>query len=283
MGQSVIRNPRKVHSQSGGDPSLPSRVTTLENNEYKVTYYEIISGASGSLTVPTGATINAGEFGLSGNCILSKIDGSNKPTFESPKTSGGTIVTASLNETTGAWVASGTYTDSFVALIYSIKIKAVDYSNLTYANIIETVKLNTLNNYGIIQFSHTTLNPADGTTYFFGSNVVANSTNTATTTLRRGFSPCDGFVYGGLINVQVSSTLGSNETATFKINNKTQATSVTISTSVKYDVIAAGFPFTITNGFAVNSGDSLEIEFTTPTFATNPVSVIHLVALYISL
>jgi len=141
MGQSVIRNPRKIHSQSGGDPSLPTRVTNLENNEYKVTYYEIISGASGSITIPTGATINAGEFGLSGNCILSKIDGSNKPTFESPKTSGGTIVTASLNETTGAWVASGIYTDSSVALIYSIKIKAVYYSNLTYNNIIETVEL----------------------------------------------------------------------------------------------------------------------------------------------
>ena len=136
---------KKIISQAslsgGGDPSLPSRVTNLENNEYKITYYEIVSGASGSLTIPTGATINAGEFGLSGNAILSKIDGSNKPTFESPKTSGGTVVTVSLNETTGAWVASGTYTDTDVALIYSIKIKAINYSNLTYANIIETVEL----------------------------------------------------------------------------------------------------------------------------------------------
>jgi hypothetical protein len=129
-------------SGSGGsDPTLNGRVTNLENNEYKITYYEIVSGASGSLTIPTGAIINAGEFGLSGNAILSKIDGSNKPTFESPKTVGGTVVTASLNETTGAWVASGTYTDTNVALIYSIKIKAINYSNLTYTNIIETVEL----------------------------------------------------------------------------------------------------------------------------------------------
>ncbi len=100
MGHSTLRNARRIFTSPGGDTSLPARVLNLENNEYKVTYYEIISGASGSLTVPTGATINAGEFGLSGNAILSKIDGSNKPTFESPKTSGGTIVTASLNETT---------------------------------------------------------------------------------------------------------------------------------------------------------------------------------------
>lgn len=127
--------------QGGGgiSPADLARITTLENNEYKITYYEVVSGASGSLTLPTGATINAGEFGLSGNCVLSKIDGSNKPTFESPKTAGGTVVTASLNETTGAWVASGVYTDANVALIYSIKIKAINYGNLTYNNIIETV------------------------------------------------------------------------------------------------------------------------------------------------
>lgn len=143
MGQSVVRRSGadKIFSQAGIDPSLSNRVTVLENNEYKVTYYEIISGASGSITPPTGATINAGEFGLLGNCILSKIDGSNKPTFESPKTSGGTIVTASLNVSDGSWVASGTYTDSNVALIYSIKIKAVYYSNLNYDRIIETVEL----------------------------------------------------------------------------------------------------------------------------------------------
>ena len=141
MSSSAIKYPKRLFSQTGGDASLPARVITLENNEYKITYYEIISGASGSITIPAGATINAGEFGLSGNCILSKIDGSNKPTFESPKTAGGVIVTASLNISTGAWVASGTYTDSSVALIYSIKIKAIYYSNLTYTNIIETADI----------------------------------------------------------------------------------------------------------------------------------------------
>ncbi len=135
-----FKNSRKLWT-NGQDPNIPVRLLNLENNEYKITYYEIISGASGSLTLPAGATINAGEFGLSGNCILSKIDGSNKPTFESPKTSGGVVVTASLDETDGSWIASGTYTDSSVALIYSIKIKAIYYSNLDYDFIIETVEL----------------------------------------------------------------------------------------------------------------------------------------------
>ena len=131
--------------QSGGgggtDPALALRVTTLEDNELKITYYEVISGTSGSLTIPTNATINEGEFGLSGNAVLSKIDGSNKPTYESPKTAGGVVVTASLNATTGAWIASGVYTDANVALIYSIKIKTVYQSALNYNRIIDTVEL----------------------------------------------------------------------------------------------------------------------------------------------
>lgn len=131
---------KKIISQAsgGGSSSDSARITVLENNEYKITYYEIISGTSGSVTLPTGATINADEFGLSGNSILSKIDGSNKPTFESPKTSSGVVVTANLNESTGAWTTSGTFTDSNVALIYSIKIKAIYYSNLTYSKIINS-------------------------------------------------------------------------------------------------------------------------------------------------
>lgn len=141
MGQSVVKNSRKIFSQASPESVLNNRVTTLENNEYKITYYEIVSGTSGSLTIPTNSTINSDEFGLSGNAILSKIDGSNKPTFESPKTVGDVVVTASLNTTTGAWVASGTYTDATVALIYSIKIKAIYYSTLNYDRIIETVDL----------------------------------------------------------------------------------------------------------------------------------------------
>ena len=141
MGQSAVKNPRKIFSQASPESVLNNRVTTLENNEYKITYYEIVSGTSGSLTIPTNSTINSNEFGLSGNAILSKIDGSNKPTFESPKTVGGVVVTATLNTTTGAWASSGTYTDATVALIYSIKIKAIYYSDLDYDRIIETVDL----------------------------------------------------------------------------------------------------------------------------------------------
>jgi len=140
MGQSVVKNSKKIFSQPGSDPSLNNRVTNLENNVYKITYYEIVSGTSGSLTIPTGATINEGEFGTSGNSILSKINVEDKPTYSSPLTSTNVVVTANLN-IDGTWVASGIYTDAEVALVYSIDIKAVDYHNLDNFYIINSERI----------------------------------------------------------------------------------------------------------------------------------------------
>jgi hypothetical protein len=121
--------------------SLANRVTLLENNEYKITYFEIVSGAGGTVTLPLGATINQDEFGNNANAVLSTLDVQNKPTFISPKTALGNVVTASLNPTTGVWAATGAYTDPQVAILYSIKIKAIDYPNVNYGNIVESVEL----------------------------------------------------------------------------------------------------------------------------------------------
>ena len=175
---SVLKNYRKIHTSQGGDPSLPPRVTTLENNEYKVTYYEVIQGTSGTLVVPSQGTINSDEFGLSGNAILSKIDANGKPTYESPTTSLGVAVTTSLDVSTGAWVVSGVYTDPNVAVIYSIRIKAIYYSNLTYNNIIETIDL------AVTKTSQLINDGDDGVSHFISledlpSNLTLYATNVA--------------------------------------------------------------------------------------------------------
>ncbi len=122
--------------------TLQTGVNLLFSHDYKITYYEIVSGTSGTITPPTGATFNSDEFGNSGNSILSKINVANKPTFESPETVGGVVVTANLNTTTGAWTTSGTYTDPQVAIIYSLNVSNVYLSNLIYFYIIETVEIN---------------------------------------------------------------------------------------------------------------------------------------------
>lgn len=119
----LIKNNRRIFINSDG--YLTAAIAILQNNVYKVTYYEIISGASGTLTVPSGGTINAGEFS-GANCVLSEIDGSNKPTFVTPLTGGGSPVTATLNTGTGAWLKSGVTASINVALIYSVNITAAD-------------------------------------------------------------------------------------------------------------------------------------------------------------
>jgi len=141
MQGNKLKNSKRIFSQDGFSASTDTRIYNLENNVYKVTYYEIISGTSGTLSVPIQATINQDEFGLSGNALLSKININNKPTYQSPTTLGGISVTASLNPTTGAWAVSGAYTDLYVALIYSVDIKAEYFSNLDNFYIIETANI----------------------------------------------------------------------------------------------------------------------------------------------
>lgn len=136
----TLKNSRKIFTGEALAQSLVPTITTLSNNEYKITYYEVVSGTSGTLTVPTNATINSGEF-AGNNSIISEVDGSNKPTYISPKTAGGTVITSTLNVGTAAWTISGTPTVATFALIYSIKIKAIYYSNLTYSRIIESDEL----------------------------------------------------------------------------------------------------------------------------------------------
>lgn len=170
------------------DNTTDSRLTNLENNVYKITYYEIVSGASGTITPPTGATFNANEFGGSGDSILSKINVDNKPTFSSPTTAGGVVVTANLNPLTGAWTASGIYTDTSVALIYSINISAADYSNLNNFYIIEETKLGftlpSLTN-GSVLFSNGTTIAEDNSNFFYNdtNNRLGLGTPTPSTTL----------------------------------------------------------------------------------------------------
>lgn len=182
---SKIKNFKRIFSQDGFSASTDTRITNLENNVYKITYYEIVSGASGTITVPSQATVNSNEFGLSGNALLSKIDINNKPTYQSPTTLGGDAVTASLNTATGAWAVSGAYTDLYVALIYSINIKAEYFSNLNNFYIIETATVRP--NNGII-------------------HATASGTDTYTTTITNVTSYIDGDCY--LIRFPNGNTTG---------------------------------------------------------------------------
>lgn len=114
----------------------------------------------------------------------------------------------------------------------------------------------------------TSLNPADSTTYYIGG-LLSQSPPTSAGNSRRFAAPITGnatefrFIFA-------NGTVSTTESNTFVLRNTTQATSVTITNSyaINGQMIANFTGFTL----AVNANDVLQIEWTTPAWATNPIS-----------
>lgn len=144
MGQSAIKNPRRVYSQQGGggvDPALEARVEYLEQNEYKVTYFTEINGTTGTITKPTGSTILLDQFFGGIDAYVSTIS-NNQPTGDFPQTAGGVEVDVSSFDASGNFTLTGTPSSYPVALIYKLKIAAVNWQNLVTANILDMEDVN---------------------------------------------------------------------------------------------------------------------------------------------
>lgn len=116
--------------------SLITDVTTLQNNEYKITYFAQVSASSGTITIPTGGTIMLDQFAGSVDAYVSTISGG-QPTGFNPTTAGGTIVDVSSFDASGNYVLTGTPSSYPVAIIYVFKIKAENWGNVSLDNIVE--------------------------------------------------------------------------------------------------------------------------------------------------
>jgi len=117
---------------------LLDRLSNIETNEYKVTYFEIIditAATTGSIVIPQGATLIT--TGFSGNSLLSTINGNSYPDGFTPIDADGQSITVNL-DTSGNWVSSGNYPD-LVAILYQVSILEIDMNNLSTANIIDVV------------------------------------------------------------------------------------------------------------------------------------------------
>jgi hypothetical protein len=131
---------KKIISQKSGNSGLSpvdeARLVTLEDNEYKITYFTEISSTTGTITIPTGATILLNQLQGGIDAYVSVIE-NGQPNGEFPRTSGGVTVDVSSFDALGNYTIDGTPSGYPVALIYVLKIKAKDYSNLTVANILD--------------------------------------------------------------------------------------------------------------------------------------------------
>jgi hypothetical protein len=119
-----------------GLPEVRDRITNLEDNVYKITYYEIIdlsASTTGSITIPEEAEVFTSGF--DGNAVLSTLNANDYPAGETPE-DGGNPITANL-DISGNWTASGTYTGGNVALIYQLTIESEFFDNLNTNQIVD--------------------------------------------------------------------------------------------------------------------------------------------------
>jgi len=128
-----------------------------------------------------------------------------------------------------------------------------------------------------ITLGHLVLNPADNQSYTiidrFGSLP-------GTSTIQKAFKR-DGVVVGVTITSSVSSTLGSNESVTVSLSNRTSAIDTILSSSVRCDARSNVYDVTGLN-IAFNADDRYNVIIDTPAWITqNPQGVTWSVVLHI--
>ncbi len=108
-------------------PADVTRITNLENGTKKVTYFESVAAAPGTVTVPTGGTILLDQFEAGIDAYVSTIV-NGQPTGIFPKTAGGVEVDVSSFNASGNFVLTGTPSAFPVAIIYKFSISVINYN-----------------------------------------------------------------------------------------------------------------------------------------------------------
>jgi hypothetical protein len=182
------------------------------------------------------------------------------PTFTGTVTSPAIILSSETASTIASFDASKNIKSLPLATYPSL-------TELSYVKGVTSAIQTQINTLGAsVFFSHQATNPADSTTYFIGGLINVIPTTTSQTRFRIE-SPITGTF--DRLRVVTNMTAGTTENSTIKLNNKTAATSVTLSSAYKYDLAVKLFT---SIGLAVTIGDELEIEITTPVWVTNPLS-----------
>ncbi len=119
------------------------------------------------------------------------------------------------------------------------------------------------------QLASVPVNPADATTYYFGSNIL-NALRT-TGGWSRLYIPTDGIIDSCYILCLASGTFGSAETSSIyiRLNNSTDTL---VSSGIQQTAAVTGYSNTSLN-IAVSAGNYIEFKYVTASWATNPLNV----------
>lgn len=134
---------------------------------------------------------------------------------------------------------------------------------------VQTQLNNKVSNESVILNPAATLNPADATTYYFGSFISTAPTTIAAA--RRVYLGKDCSIIGATFTLLVSSTLGTSEDINvyIRVNNTTDYSIGTIKANSSTQQILINTSMSI----VLISTDYFEIKMVMPTFVTNPVNV----------
>ncbi len=90
-------------------------------------FSEIVSGTSGTVTLPTSSTVILDDFGGTVDAVVSKVSGG-KPTLEPAVTSAGVVV-ATTFDSSGNWSFTGTPSGYPVAILYRVQQLIADFDD----------------------------------------------------------------------------------------------------------------------------------------------------------
>lgn len=98
------------------------------SSNYLVVWFEAVaSGTAGTLSAPAGGTLVADQWPDGTDALATELDAAGRPTWKTPRESGGSLVTATLDVATGAWTLSGTPASYPVGIVFAYTIAVADY------------------------------------------------------------------------------------------------------------------------------------------------------------
>lgn len=131
----LMPSPSVWNSTSGGDATIPTRVTALENTYvYTDRFASISSGTSGTVALPPNAVVVLGDFGGIKDAVLSTLSGSGRPTSITPLTGAGAPISTTF-DSSGNYTISATPASYPISIIYRVRQKLIDFDS-TASNII---------------------------------------------------------------------------------------------------------------------------------------------------
>lgn len=196
--------------------SISYQSTRAGATNVKATWFEQInSSTSGTLTsVPTGATIVLDDFESGLDALVSGL-ANGMPTYTSVTTSGGTIVTATL-DSSGNWTLSGTPSSYPIVILYTYSIQ---FSLFDFTSALTGVEFST--NTGVESFGGSTgVITTNSTNLVMSSNELNTIQDIATTSspqfTKLTINPSSGHADIDLIG-SLSFSLRSGDDSVFSI------------------------------------------------------------------